>query len=68
MLREIIILKAIPLVPPGLTEPVSEQPGATWKQHTNQTIISSTTPLFQSSVQKQVTSLLRFISFSPFQV
>ena len=25
-------------MPPGLTKPVSEQPGATWKQHTNQTI------------------------------
>ena len=29
----------VPLVPPGLTKAVSEQSGATWKQHTNQTII-----------------------------
>ena len=29
----------VPLAPPGLTEPVSEQTGATWEQLTNQPII-----------------------------
>ena len=47
-------------MPPGLTKPVSEQPGATWKQHTNWEQHTNQTITHNSIIPKQCSETSHF--------
>ena len=47
-------------MPPGLTEPVSEQPGAAWKQHTNWEQHTNQTITHNSIIPKQCSETSHF--------